>query len=383
VTPVSHKTTESWQRNALSPHQFQRAVEEERLRSERSGGVFALVMLDWEDDATVNGNGVDVLDAVTQTALRRVRRTDRVGRLSRRLAVLLPDTSETGARLLAEDLERDWHDHYGARPRVTIDSFPASGDDRNGYAWEHRGTPPLNGMDSDGEPSVTPQLEPHTREAGPLGAKAPIPLWKRMLDLVGSTVLLAAFSPLMLLVGLYIWIADGRSILYRQERVGFGGRSFTMFKFRTMKKGKNEHRHREHAENFIKGNGVMTKVDGDLKLIPGAALLRRSGIDELPQLINVLRGEMSLVGPRPCIPYEARAYCLWHLRRLDVLPGMTGLWQVSGRNRLAFDEMVRLDVRYANQPSLWKDLVLLLRTPITMIRELADSASLRTDLNSE
>jgi lipopolysaccharide/colanic/teichoic acid biosynthesis glycosyltransferase len=183
----------------------------------------------------------------------------------------------------------------------------------------------------------------------------------------------------MFLIGLYIWIVDRGPVLFTQERVGFSGHSFKLIKFRTMKQGKNEQLHRMHAEQFIKANSVMSKVDGELRMIPLAGLLRRSGLDELPQLVNVLRGDMSLVGPRPCIPYEAQAYRLWHRRRLDVLPGITGLWQVSGRNRLSFDEMVRLDVRYANRLSAWRDLVLVLRTPVTIVQELLDTLPQQSD----
>jgi len=160
-------------------------------------------------------------------------------------------------------------------------------------------------------------------------------------------------------------------VLYRQRRVGQFGRPFTMFKFRTMHVDVDHRIHEDYVENFIQCVQSATslkdaafKLVDDPRVTPVGNFLRRSSLDEMPQFWNVLRGEMSLVGPRPPVLYEAARYKRWHRRRvLEAKPGMTGLWQVSGRSRTTFDDMVRLDLRYAKNPSLWTDLKILLATP--------------------
>jgi lipopolysaccharide/colanic/teichoic acid biosynthesis glycosyltransferase len=126
------------------------------------------------------------------------------------------------------------------------------------------------------------------------------------------------------------------------------------------------------ACNNGKSSKPMTKLDDDMQIIPFGRILRQTYFDELPQLLNVLRGEMSLVGPRPPIPYEVEEYLSWHKERIDVVPGMTGLWQVSGKNRLTFNEMVRLDVQYWRTKSVWLDIKILLKTPLAIISQMKD-----------
>jgi lipopolysaccharide/colanic/teichoic acid biosynthesis glycosyltransferase len=160
-------------------------------------------------------------------------------------------------------------------------------------------------------------------------------------------------------------------VFFRQQRVGEVGRPFTMFKFRTMQVNCDHRIHQQYVESFIQANqpaasgtGAVFKLVDDPRVTSIGNFLRRSSIDELPQFWNVLRGEMSLVGPRPPLPYEVARYKRWHRRRvLEVKPGITGLWQVKGRSRTTFDEMVRLDLQYARSYSLWMDLVILLATP--------------------
>jgi lipopolysaccharide/colanic/teichoic acid biosynthesis glycosyltransferase len=165
-------------------------------------------------------------------------------------------------------------------------------------------------------------------------------------------------------------------VFFRQQRVGQHGKAFTFLKFRSMYAGNDPNVHREYVTQLIagqaqrhpansNGNGAgVYKLTSDSRITSVGAFLRRTSLDELPQLLNVLRGEMSLVGPRPAIPYEVAAYQTWHRRRvLEVKPGITGLWQVNGRSRIKFDEMVRLDLRYAKTWSPWLDVKILLRTP--------------------
>jgi lipopolysaccharide/colanic/teichoic acid biosynthesis glycosyltransferase len=153
-------------------------------------------------------------------------------------------------------------------------------------------------------------------------------------------------------------------VFFRQRRVGYKGREFDCFKFRTMQVDAESKSHQEHFRQLMSEEVPMTKLDArsDPRLIPLGSLLRTTGLDELPQLINVLRGEMSLVGPRPCIPYEYELYQPWQRRRFDAVPGLTGLWQVSGKNRTTFNEMIQFDIQYSDRMSLGLDLKIMLKT---------------------
>ena len=206
-------------------------------------------------------------------------------------------------------------------------------------------------------------------------------LWKRALDF--SIILLLA--PALVLLGGVVAIVVGCGsygpIFFRQRRVGHKGREFTCYKFRTMHVGAETDSHRGHTTQLIKSETPMTKLDArrDPRLIPFGSALRATGLDELPQLINVLRGEMSIVGPRPCIPYEYELYEPWQRRRCDAVPGLTGLWQVSGKNRTTFNQMVRLDIEYAQRSSLWLDVTILLKTLPALWRQCSDLRALKRE----
>ncbi|HEV2864183.1 MAG TPA: sugar transferase [Pyrinomonadaceae bacterium] len=200
---------------------------------------------------------------------------------------------------------------------------------------------------------------------------------KRASDVVIASLALILLAPVWLLVALLIKLDSRGPVLYAQERVGMDGRVFLFLKFRTMLTGADDHAHREYQRRYIAGSPdtnlgdqqkPVYKLHADPRITRVGRVLRRLSIDELPQLLNVLRGEMSVVGPRPPIPYEVAAYEPWHRRRLDMKPGLTGLWQVSGRNRLSFEEMVRLDLFYIENWSLWLDLKIILRTLPVMLR---------------
>jgi lipopolysaccharide/colanic/teichoic acid biosynthesis glycosyltransferase len=191
-----------------------------------------------------------------------------------------------------------------------------------------------------------------------------LPIWKRVLDLA----LLAVLSPGLLIVGggvaLLVMCGSRGPVFFRQRRVGYKGREFMCYKFRTMQVDAESQPHRDHFRQLMDVEVPMTKLDArkDPRLVPLGALLRATGLDELPQLLNVARGEMSMVGPRPCIPYEYERYKLWQRRRFDAVPGLTGLWQVSGKNRTTFNEMIRLDIEYSERVSLRLDLGIILKT---------------------
>jgi lipopolysaccharide/colanic/teichoic acid biosynthesis glycosyltransferase len=191
-----------------------------------------------------------------------------------------------------------------------------------------------------------------------------IPVWKRALDFTLLLILLPGLLLLGAFVALVVKLGSPGPVFFRQRRVGYKGREFVCFKFRTMVVNAETESHRRHTQELIKSHARMVKLDErkDPRLIPLGSLLRACGLDELPQLINVLRGEMSLVGPRPCIPYECEAYEPWHWSRFDAAPGLTGLWQVSGKNRTTFQEMVRLDIEYSRRLSLWLDLGIIMKT---------------------
>jgi lipopolysaccharide/colanic/teichoic acid biosynthesis glycosyltransferase len=202
---------------------------------------------------------------------------------------------------------------------------------------------------------------------------------KRGMDIIGALVGLLLFSPLMLLSAVAIKADSSGPIIFKQSRVGRKGGRFSFYKFRSMYFNGDDHIHREYVTNLIKGElekinqgdeeTPLYKIKADPRVTFVGKIIRKTSIDELPQFFNVLRGEMSLVGPRPPLPYEVEKYEPWHLRRiLEVKPGITGLWQVDGRSRTSFDDMVRLDVRYAQTWSLWLDIKILLKTVRAIIR---------------
>ena len=193
---------------------------------------------------------------------------------------------------------------------------------------------------------------------------SPSEWWKRALD-IGCIILAApVLVPLGLFMALVIKLVSPGPVLFRQERVGYRSRRFGCLKFRTMHCNADPTPHRKHLEHLMRANVPLVKMDarGDRRLIRFGRLMRATGLDELPQLLNVLRGEMSLVGPRPCVPYEYEAFTDWQKQRFNTLPGLTGLWQVSGKNKTTFEEMMELDVWYAHHKSLGLDLKILWRT---------------------
>ena len=195
---------------------------------------------------------------------------------------------------------------------------------------------------------------------------------KRVVDIVAASLLLVLTSPVWLVAAALISLASPGPILFRQERLGVGGRPFTCLKFRTMQHGASDEAHRSLISRMLNPEADAEldestyKLADDARIVPATRWLRKLSLDELPQLINVLRGEMSMVGPRPPLPYEVDKYAAWQLGRLAVKPGITGLWQVSGRNRLSYKEMCALDIQYVRSWSLWLDLRIMASTPWVM-----------------
>jgi lipopolysaccharide/colanic/teichoic acid biosynthesis glycosyltransferase len=341
------------ERHALPVNDFMQELRREVRRSTRSGGALSIALY------RVGASG----DAMLETLHRLMRETDMLGHVGDDLlAVLCPDTGEEGLRGFTRKV--------GAATgldgaEVAVASFPDPLFQT--LAGSHGGRLSLN-FKAAGEPD-------------PSAAPASYRL-KRTLDLVGAALALIVLSPLMATIALLVRFDSRGPVIFRQTRLGRGGAPFTFYKFRSMAVDADDGRHREFASRFVAGDLPATsdgasaryKLRGDPRVTRIGNFLRRSSMDELPQFFNVLKGDMSLVGPRPPIPYEIEHYQTWHLRRiLTTRPGITGLWQVEGRSRVTFNEMVRMDLRYIRQCSLWLDLRILAKTCGVVLR--ADGAA--------
>ena len=342
----------------LTQDMFQRFLCWERKRAERSGKCVLLMLLNAEK-LLVTKQSNKVLAPIVSALSSPTRETDILGWYERNavLGIIFTElhksdrdrlqnlmSAEVSARLRV-NLNQEQADQI----RISFHSFPEDGDKTNG------------------SPLIDETIYPDLRE--PNLATRFSRLAKRALDVVLSLIAIILFSPLFILISVAVKLTSKGPILFRQERVGQYGRRFSFLKFRSMKCGSNSHIHQEYVKQFISGTivkeqGVTYKITQDPRLTRIGGFLRKSSLDELPQLINVLKGEMSLVGPRPAIPYEIDFYQMWHRTRfLEVKPGITGLWQVTGRSKTTFDDMVRLDLRYVKQWSFWLDIKILLRTP--------------------
>jgi exopolysaccharide biosynthesis polyprenyl glycosylphosphotransferase len=337
---------------------FQRFLCWERKRAERSGKCVLLMLLNAEK-LLVTKQSNRVLATIVSVLSSPTRETDILGWYERNavLGIIFTElhksdrdrlqnlmNAEVSARLRV-NLNQEQADQI----RISFHSFPEDGDKTNG-------SPLIDG-------TIYPDLQE------PNLATRLSRLAKRALDVVVSMMAIILFSPLFILISVAVKLTSKGPILFRQERVGQYGRRFSFLKFRSMKCGSNSHIHQEYVKQFISGTiakeqGITYKITQDPRLTRIGGFLRKSSLDELPQLINVLKGEMSLVGPRPAIPYEIDFYQMWHRTRfLEVKPGITGLWQVTGRSKTTFDDMVRLDLRYVKQWSFWLDIKILLHTP--------------------
>jgi lipopolysaccharide/colanic/teichoic acid biosynthesis glycosyltransferase len=212
-----------------------------------------------------------------------------------------------------------------------------------------------------------------------------VPSWKRVLDLVCLVLALPFVAPLFLAIAAYIKLVSPGPVFFLQDRVGLRGTTFRCFKFRSMKPNSDTGAHKAYLQQLMRSDRPMVKLDakGDCRLIPGARLLRATGLDELPQLINVWRGQMSLVGPRPCTPYELEGYLPWQRERFQTLPGLTGLWQVSGKNRTTFNQMIQLDVEYVRRKSVALDLSIMARTPMALVQQVLETRQARRQQPTE
>ena len=352
-------------REALQEDAFKRMISLERKRTERSAKPFLLMLLTTGEHLSEERNR-QVLAKVISALLDSTRETDVVGwhKANACVGVLFTDLVIFDHKsILSQMLGRM---AVILRDRLSSEQFSQISISFHFYPdrWDD------DVSDRPSNPTLYPDL-PRGNNLGRL-----FTLTKRLMDITGSVLLLILSSPVLLGIAVAVKTSSKGPALYRQQRIGQYGKSFTFLKFRSMYVGNDPTIHREYVMQLIagqaqkhpaNGNGDGTgvyKLTNDKRVTPIGAFLRRTSLDELPQLFNVLAGDMSLVGPRPAIPYEVAAYQTWHRRRvLEVKPGITGLWQIEGRGRVEFDDMVRLDLRYAKEWSPWLDLKILLRTP--------------------
>ena len=337
---------------------FHHLLRIERHRTERSGKPFLLLLLDISA-LTAERRPKEILDKLHSALRSALRETDIRGWYDHDRVIGVIFTEMTSVdRPSIEGVFRKIHERLGEKlTKELLDKIAISFH----VFPEQQGDVSING------PFVA-KLYPDLPKRD-LGFRLSLAV-KRVMDVAVSAVALLLFSPVFLAIAAAIkWTSDG-PVFFRQERMGCNGKSFTFLKFRSMYKDSDPGKHRDYILKYIgeQQNAAVEpgvfKLKDDLRITPIGRWLRKTSLDELPQLINVLKGDMSLVGPRPPIPYECDLYDIWHRRRLlSCKPGITGLWQVMGRSRTTFDDMVRLDLKYINEWSLWLDLKILLKTP--------------------
>jgi lipopolysaccharide/colanic/teichoic acid biosynthesis glycosyltransferase len=212
-------------------------------------------------------------------------------------------------------------------------------------------------------------------QADTTGSNYHRPIWERILDYGISILALLLLLPLILAVTVFVKLCSPGPALFKQRRVGLGGKSFMIYKFRTMHMNASTETHESHTKNLIRSNQPMTKMDANVdgRIIPFGSLLRALAIDELPQLLNVLKGEMSIVGPRPCLPSEFEEYSETDKKRIATLPGLTGFWQVSGKNQLTFAQMIDCDIQYVLRKNCHLYIYILLKTPLVLMQQAAEA----------
>ena len=366
LSPISEASSLG-DRGILNAEAFRRMIALERKRSERSRKPFMLLLLDMGDDLPSEKNG-KILGKILSALSLSTRDTDVTGWYSNDCVVgvmfteiATADGSVIPGTVIArvtETLRKNLTAEQFSRVSLSFHVFPED--------WNHDG--------EQGPRNATLYPDLSQREE----ARKTLRAMKRMMDILGSVLALVLFSPVFLVIAIAIKATSHGPVFFRQSRVGQNGNPFVFLKFRSMYVNNDAAVHKEYVQRLIagkadkqpsNGNGqAVYKLTKDSRITGVGAFLRKTSLDELPQFINVLKGEMSLVGPRPPVPYEVEAYDIWHRRRLlEARPGITGLWQVSGRSRVTFDDMVRLDLHYARTWSPWMDIKILLRTPAAVV----------------
>ena len=342
---------------------FLQALCLERKRSERSGKHFLLMLVEF-GPSTRNGDGDGLRSRTIAAIIAQIRETDIPGWYTANgvLGVIFTELGAADERSALRILQ--------ARVTAALESSLAP-EERHHLCLSFHWFPDEGLTDRAAHPTIATMYPDLTQRDA---AKKVSRVMKRGMDVLGSAMALILLSPCFLVIAAAIRASSPGPIFFRQQRLGQYGVPFTFLKFRSMHVHSDSQPHREFVKRYIGGsvNSSMMeskahlpyKITDDPRVTRIGRVLRRTSLDELPQFLNVLRGEMSLVGPRPPIPYEIEAYDIWHRRRLmEVRPGITGLWQVKGRSKVCFDDMVRLDLEYARMWSVRLDLKILLQTP--------------------
>lgn len=338
---------------------FLERLRQEVRRTERSGRPFALALIG--SKAFGSGSGSQLVRALSEAILASIRETDWLGwyEQNETLGIVLTEIGEASqaklellATKISQAMRRAVSDQEYNSLKLVIRIFPQLSRESENDGWEG---------------DIYRDLHRKQRP------KAPEEMLKRAIDIVGSLAALVLLSPLFLLIALLVKLTSRGPVVYCQKRVGRYGKLFDFYKFRSMYVNNDPGVHRDYVSKLIDGAKHVQQANGMYKLVNDPRVshvgrfLRNSSLDELPQFFNVLRGDITLVGPRPPLPYEFERYRAWHRRRvLDIKPGLTGLWQVTGRSRTTFDEMVRMDLHYARTQSLWLDVKIMLQTPGAM-----------------
>jgi lipopolysaccharide/colanic/teichoic acid biosynthesis glycosyltransferase len=329
----------------LDERRFRFEVARERMRTDRNGSPFAILMI----ELAANRSTASDVEFLGRVLSERLRITDTAGILAlRSIGVLLPDTSKSGAWKVASDVCAVYplgHD----RPDCEVFTYPEQVD---------------GGFNDSSAIHQRPASEAAVQKLKELFVSC-TPTSKRLIDIVGASIGLLAAMPLFVLIAAAIKATSRGPALYSQEREGIGGRRFRIYKFRTMRL--NAEQLQSSLRAYSEQDGPAFKMSRDPRTTWLGRWLRRTSLDELPQLWNVLKGEMSLVGPRPLPTGESLQCAAWQRRRLSVAPGMTCIWQIWGRNTVPFDEWMRMDLRYIRRRSLGYDLRLLMKTPPALI----------------
>ncbi len=360
--PQPSEATDVRDCSVLDEESFRQLITVERRRTERSQKPILLMLLD-AGDHSVESNGKVLANILSALSLS-TRNTDITGwyRQSSVIGVLFTEINmDDHGTILSVILS---HVSLALRNNLSLEKFNQISIALHVFPedWNHE--------NSQGNAALYPDLV-HRAKARRLALAM-----KRTIDIVGSVLALLLFSPLFFWVAIAVKLGSKGPILFKQERIGQFGKPFTFLKFRSMEVNNDAKIHQEFMKRVISGehdgetHGEIKKVykmTNDPRITRVGRFLRRTSLDELPQFFNVLQGAMSLVGPRPPLAYECHEYELWHRRRvLEVKPGITGLWQVKGRSRVSFDDMVRLDLQYVRSWSVWLDLWILLKTPFAV-----------------
>jgi len=366
--PTRSVSLKLYNKSLISEESFKTMVEVERKRSDRSGKPFLVMLLDLT--SIINGKDryssgrnsiLKFFNKVVKTITVETRDIDIKGwyETGKSIGILFTEITPEGKDKILEKINRGLYKVFhedASRINISCHWYPIDHSELG------------NG-----------KVQIFYPDPSQLSLRKKISrISKRTIDILGSLLGLLIFSPVFLIASIAIKVTSAGPVFFRQERVGKGGKSFKIYKFRTMTVKSDESEHREYMKQFIHGqaeavkdetNGhKVFKLANDARVTPIGKFLRKSSLDEVPQFINVLLGDMSLVGPRPPIPYEVKEYSLWHRRRvLESKPGITGYWQIEGRSMTSFDGMVRMDINYINNRSTLFDLKVIIKTPLALL----------------